>query len=383
MAITQETIPDRYHSAWHKVIYEMSSSIVANDEFKFVFVFTSALVNRSIKVSPRPGDAWGYLDARRHVQDMLNPQLFDIKETDVQAATYGDYSVRVNEEYKDGGGNIVTVNGPIIKGEALNFILNRNDILTYAEAKYQLLSSSSQFLWNIDNNLKVLKDDIFFIHFAIASLAQTFRFYVKEYFKNGTTNEFFTAVSATRRANLKTLDLNSVLTDPDNTTHIEVRSTDLLAADISETKTLVIEGNCSIYRRHRIIYLDAKGSYNSLNFDQVSHLDTKVTPKVYEKFINGASEVDTSRALTRYYVESEEVFTVNSTILTDKQMFADLIKSTDVWLDVRNDDRFPAPEVEFLPIEIMTPQVRDEKSENGELLQKTIQYKYSFEDVTR
>ena len=230
-----------------------------------------------------------------------------------------------------------------------------------------------------------MSDDIFFIHYAITALSQTFRFYVKEFFKDGTTNEFFNVVFATNRLNHRTADLSSLLTDPSNTVKIELRFTDSGVTDISETKTLLIEEECSIYRKHKLIYLDAKGSYNSLNFNQVSRKETTVKPKVFEKFINGATESDTSRPLTRYFVQSEEVFSVNTSILTDKhnQLLADLIKSTDVYLDVRNDDRFPSASIEFLPVEILTKNIKELKSENQELNQQTIKFRFSFDDIAR
>jgi len=317
---------------------------------------------------------------------MVDSELFDIKETANQVSAWANYSIRVKEEYKDGSGNIVTGPATIISSLAgLNSILSRNDILTYNQSNYKLTSATSQLLWSIENNIRVLTDDLFFIHYAIGGTSQTLRFIVKEYFNNGTNNTIVEVVSATSRANLKTLDLFSKLTDPTNTSRIEVWFEDVGLNQVSEIKNLYLQTPCTTYTRHKIIYLDPKGSRSSLNFDQVSNQSTTVKPKVYQKFINAATQEDTSRPLTRYFVESDEVFTVNSAILSEKHnsMIRDLLKSTEVWLDVRNDERFPDPSVEFIPIEILTKQFKDAKSENQQLLQKPIQFRYSFEEVTR
>lgn len=385
MAVTNETTPFKHHSVWHKVIYEASSTNASQNEFKYVFKIIGLPDTRIIKVSPRPGDGWGFIDARRHLQDGLNVDQFDIEETDIQVAPFFNYSMKIDEEYKDGSGNLVEVPGPTFGGVGLNYILNRNDILTELEYEYILIDSEiGPILWNIPNKTRVKKDDLFFIYMAISGTSGTLRFVVTEYFNTGLTNVIVQSLSVVR-ANYKTLDLASVLTDPDNTTHIEVKFQSVTSVDVCEPKTLILEDHCTIYRKHRIIYLDSMGSYSSLNFDYVSRKETEVKPKTYEKFINGATETSTSRPLTRYFVESKEVFTVNTGIMTDKHnvMLQDLIKSTRVFLDVRNDDRFPAPSVKFVPIEILTPKLKELKSENQELNQQTIRYRYSYDDVTR
>lgn len=386
MALTIETQPQQYQPVWHDQIIEASSTLISEDEFKFVFELVNTLAGRTIKVSPRPVDGFGFLNLKRHLQDMVDSELFDIKETANQVSAWANYSIRVKEEYKDGSGNIVTGPATIISSLAgLNSILSRNDILTYNQSKYKLTSTTSQLLWSIENNIRVLTDDLFFIHYAIGGTSQTLRFIVKEYFNNGTNNTIVEVVSATSRSNLKTLDLFSKLTDPTNTSRIEVWFEDVGLNQVSEIKNLYLQTPCTTYTRHKIIYLDPKGSRSSLNFDQVSNQSTTVKPKVYQKFINAATQEDTSRPLTRYFVESDEVFTVNSAILSEKHnsMIRDLLKSTEVWLDVRNDERFPDPSVEFIPIEILTKQFKDAKSENQQLLQKPIQFRYSFEEVTR
>ena len=89
MALTQEETPDNYHPFWHPSQYVYDSDIKTNDEFKYVFVIINAVFSpsRVIKVSPRIGDGLGAIDIRRHLQDIWNELLFDIKETSYQAAS--------------------------------------------------------------------------------------------------------------------------------------------------------------------------------------------------------------------------------------------------------------------------------------------------------
>lgn len=386
MALTIEHQPPAYFPAWHKNIWEVSSDNISEDEFKFVFELVNTLAGRTLKVSPRPNDGFGFIDLRRHIQDMLDKSLFDIKEASVQEAAWSDFSVRIKEQYKDGTGTTI-IDDVIIQSSlaGLDLILDRNDLLTYDQNKWRLFDANSCLMWNIKDGLLVNSDDIFFIHFAITGTSQTLRFIVKEYFNNGTDNTIVEVVSVTGRAQLKTLDLSSKLTSPSTTNRIEVWFEDVSLNQVSKKTTLFIEEPCSTFTRNRLVYLDSKGSRNSLNFDRVSNTTTTVKPKVYEKFINGRYEADTSRGVTRYFVESEEITTVNSAILSEKHnlMIKDLIKSTEVFLDVRNDDRFPGPSVEFVPVEILTKSFKDAKSENQQLLQQQIQFKFAFEDITR
>jgi len=385
MALTIITQPQTYHAAYHPVVFKVSSTLIGQDEFKYLFKIISTPFTRTIKVSPRPVDGQGYIDIRRHVQDILDAELFDIKEEFTQEGTSAAYTMQIIEQYKDGSGNIIEETPVSVSGlVGLNTIFNRNDYLTYDESDYKLTGVNSKMLWSIENNLQILKDDLFFIHFTIPSASQFLRFVIEEFFANGTTNTVLTTINADR-VNIHTFDLAAKLTDPDNTVKVDVWFTLTDLTQVSEKRTFFLKDPCSIYRRHRIIYLDSKGSRSSLNFDQVSNQTTQVQPKTYQKFIDISQEDDTSRALTRFFVLSDEVFNVNSAILSDKHnsMIRELIKSTDVWLDVRNDDRFPSSEVEFVPIEILTKNFKDSKSENQQLLQQQIQYRYAYEDVTR
>ncbi len=386
MALTEITAPDDYHPIWHPVIFEFDSDIKTNDEFKYVYnlIATGFGGTRVIKVRPRPGDGFGFLDVRRHIQDLYDVIEFDIKETDYQTGPFSQYNLRVDEEFKDGAGDIITVVGSIVTFFGFNFILSRNDILIYTEDDYRLLTSADKLLWNIEENVKVLKDDIFFVHHLQNNLSGTVVSHITEFFDDGSTNVITASKVFTNRANLITLDLLAILTDPDNTFKIEFKFRNAPnTSDISETVTLQLVDSCSVFKNNRIIYLDSQGSYNSLNFDFVSNTDTTVTPKTFRKFINASTAVDISRELTRYFIDAEDVHTVNSDILTDKHevMIRDLIKSTDVFLDVRTDADFP--DVDFLSIEILTRSHKTQKSENSELLQKTIRYRFSFDEVTR
>ncbi len=384
MAITVETQPDAHHSVYHKVIYEASSTIASNNEFKFVFKFIGFPTTRIIKVSPRPGDGWGFLDASRHLKDLINIELFDIEEPSLQLAPFASYTLQIDEEYKDMAGDLVTIPGVSTAGVALSFILSRNDILTYEQNKHLLIDSDSEMLWSIPNKTKVQNDDIFFIHTAITGTSQVVKFLVKEFFNNGTTNTISTTMTL-GRANYVTLDLASVLTDPSVTTHIEVKFQTITSVDICAPKILILEDECTIFKRHKIIFLDSKGSYSCLNFNYASKEDLEVSAKTYEKFVNGAVEVGTSRHLTRFFTESSEVFTVNTGNLTDKHnvLLQDLIKSINVFLDVRNDERFPSDEIKFVPIEILTDKLSLLKSDNQEINQQKIRFRFSYNDITR
>ena len=105
--------------------------------------------------------------------------------------------------------------------------------------------------------------------------------------------------------------------------------------------------------------------------------------KTFRKFIDDETETDQSRGVTRYFIDSTETHTLNSDNTDDADIIRmrDLIKSSVVFLDVRNDDRFP--DMDFIPVEILTKTLKPKKSDNAEIGQYSINFRFAFEEISR
>ena len=62
-------------------------------------------------------------------------------------------------------------------------------------------------------------------------------------------------------------------------------------------------------------------------------------------------------------------------------MLEDLFKSKRAFLDVRNDSNYP--DVDFLPIEVISRNIAKQKQENNTAPQYSMQWRFAFEEVNR
>jgi hypothetical protein len=383
MAITIINQPDDYHPAYHNIDWLINSSIKANDQFKYSFEITEVGGEmRTVKVSPRPGDGYGKLDIQQHIRDYLIQDVVDLSQGSplAQSAAFVEYFVRIREEYKDGNGDIIQIQGPIITGQiAYNSILERDEILKpYTENNFKLTDVNTKLLINVEQGTEVYKDDLIQVH--IVADPGTYTLETVQTNKNGGTL-VGGGPHILDHANLFRLDLAAQLLGPESAVSFSMQWK-LAGVPVSEVFTWGLRDQCSRYTNHKIIYLDSKGSYNTLNFDHASREANTASPKTYKQFIDGLTQQDTSRGITRYFNESSQVFTVNTDNLTDKhyRMLVDLINSERVFLDLRY---AVIPGVQFYPIEIITKSINDAKAENQELGQYSIQYRFSFDKISR
>ena len=385
MAITIVAQPQMFHPIYHPVIWLLDSTIKANDQFRYQIQIDIGAEFRIIDISPRPGDGYGRQNLSQHLKDFLDQDIIDIKQTGgtlTQAASKVFYSVRTFEKYKDVSGNDVIIAGPVITGRVgFNTIFNRSNWLDYDELKWRLTDLNTNLPWNIEQNVEVFKDDIFFIH-VLADTIGNWEFETTEYFKNGTTNVSVSPTSLGSFCNLFRLDLSLLLTDPANAIKFCIKFRNL-GVDFSKEYCLTLIDGCSRFNNLKFLYLDDMGSYNSLNFDHISRKSSTSAPKTYKKFIDSLSEEDTSREITRYFNNPTEVHTANTDYLTDEHniMMVDLINSSRVFLDVRNDADYP--KLDFLPVEILTRTIDEAKNENSDLAQFQITWRFSFDKIGR
>lgn len=388
MSITKTFTPFTYFPVFHPIIMRVSGTNSGEDQYRFIFRLEVGAETRKMKVAPRPSDANGRIDIAQHLRDFLDQTVIDIASvSSFQEAPWVDYTVVMDEEFRDGAGVLIeNANQNTFAGfTAFNAILNRNDILpgVFTLALWRLQNGGTNILLNMENRTTVQKDDLFWVHFTnlVGSLI---KFRVIEYDAGGgvlvTTDTSFTPT--TEKANLAKLDLGDIVFNA-ATKSIGIQFLNSVNAEISKEIIMLVEDPCTSYTAHKIVYLDGYGSYQSLNFDLRSDSTLAVTPKTFRQFIDAETETDQSRGVTRYFTDATETHTLNSDNTDDADIIRmrDLIKSDVVFLDVRNDPRFP--DMEFAPIEITTRRLKPKKSENGELGQYDINFRFAFEEIAR
>jgi len=377
--------PSQYRPAYHPIQWKLDSTIKSNNEFKYIFKLQGPSGVNTFLVSPRPVDGYGVFDVMRHIQDYFTQEDWDIKQNSplAQSSPFAQYNLQIGEQYKDGAGNLIVTLGTVFNNQiGFNSVFNRNDYLTYNQSKYLLTSSASLMLWNIEDKTQVHKKDLFFIHLLTVPNTN-YEIETIQTNKNGSTlvggGTGFTFDFGT----LFKIDLAAQLSFPDNAVSFSIQFKQL-GSPVSEVRTLNLIDSCSIFKEYKFLYLDKHGSYSSLVFEMVSERGITVDPKMYRKYIDDGTAEDISRPLTRYYVESTEVYTVNTNILTDKHnsMLFDLIESKQVFLNVENDPDFDVS-IRFLPVEILTKTMQEAKSINQDMLQKSIRFRFSYDRITR
>lgn len=386
MAITVEEQPPLFHPLYHPVIWLLDSTLKSQDQFRYVIEIVPEApgIARKIDISPRPGDGFGRQDLSQHLRDYVNQDILDIKQTGAtlsQKASRAFYSIKLFEKFKDGSGNEQIIAGAtFLLQTGLNTIFNRNDWVVYDQDKWRLTDSNSNLLWNIEDNVEVFKDDIFFIH--VAALTGVYDYVIEEHFANGTSLITTASITFNVFTHWFRMDLSVFLTDPDNAIKFCIKFQQA-AVDFSREYCVTLIDGCSRFTNLKFVYLDYLGSYNSINFDHISRKTDTSNPKTFKKFTDALVKEDVSRPLTRYFDDPTEVHTANTDYLTDEHniMVSDLILSQRVYLDVRNNPDYP--DMEFMPVEILTRTIQEAESENMDLAQFTINWRFSFDKIGR
>ncbi len=384
MATITITAQQATYPIYHSAVLVVDSTLKANDDFRYVFKITVGAVTRKVRVAPRPGDGYGYLNLSPHLQNFIDIESPNIKSTsDFITGPHVDYEVNIDEEWTVAG--VPNINVDVLTFSArvgFDTVLNRNDELAYTTPLYQLTDVNTRILWNVEEGHDIHRDDLFWLYMNNLT-GSLIKLRVREVAASGfVITDNVTTFTPTQKANLARMDLSSYPLDA-GTVKIAVQFLDNLNAPISEVKIMNIVEPCTKYTKHKFLYLGSYGSYSSINFDMKSFQNTSIGAKSYRKFIDSSSDTDVSRGITRFFVDSKTIHTANTDIVSDShfRMLEDLFKSKRAFLDVRNDSNYP--DVDFLPIEVISRNIENQKQENHTAPQYSMQWRFAFEEVYR
>lgn len=389
MAITVLDEPNVFTPIYHPSYFRLDSDNKNELNFKYVFrIFINAVEVRNTKVSPEPVNGYGLYDARRHLLDFLSQEVFNILEANFQDAAKVEYVLHINEEYDDGlGGHIINVDEYIFNNKiGFNTRLDRNAFFGDL-SKLQLSNFvPGEMLTNINPLTTVYQDDIFFLHFTFNPFFVNAPLFLKvaELDVSGNVLNITTiSGSLAGEAQLVTMDLSLIAFNA-NTKFIEYYIEDSITAIPSQPVRLIVEPKpCTTYTPYKLIYLDSKGSFVSVNLDGVSKKEESTKVKTFRKYIDPLTETDTSRGIQRYFQDTTQKFSLNSFIFDDNSslLFEELLRSDRVFMDLRNNSEFD--NMDFAPVEILSKKFNELKSENSELINYTIEIRFAYEQINR
>lgn len=387
MAITVLTEPAEFSPIYHAIYFRLNSTNKAETNFKYVYKITVGAVTRKINVRPEPVNGYGVINIENHLKDFLNDDIFDITDVDFQDAARTEYVVKIDEDYIDGGGNpVLNVDEYIFSNKiAYNTRFSRNELFG-SLSDYQINTATpGKLLLNIKPLTTVYQDDLFFIHFTGKLVAfKPARLQIYELNNSGglLATTLITGDLDTN-SQLVTMDLG-LITFNVLTKFIQFRLINTDSNPVTESIRLRIEPReCTTYSEVKLIYLDAKGSYNSLNFDGAKNRQVNLKNKTFRQFIDPLTDNELSRGIQKYFIDSNEILTINSFVTDDNKniMFEDLIKSPRVFMDLRNNAEFD--NMDFAPVEVLERRFKEMTTITGDIPQYEIDIRFAFEEVNR
>lgn len=391
MALTVNTRPAEFQPVWHPMMYLVSTSLTGLINFKFKFVITVGSTVRTILVSPRPGGQ-GEFDISKHLQEFLNTDDFILPTTDTfTEAPIVQYQVAITEQWFDGLANVDGATVVEATSYASDVVLDRPEILNFDEEFYRLdedgsLPIVSKLLFNTEEMDYVYKDDYYYIHAVGIPDSPTVGATIREYDSSGTQVAITTIAGVTglntSGAKYLKLDMATIAWNA-ATTEITIAMTNSSVIATTVKRFKLTNSQCSSFDSHRFFYKDKLGSMNMIDLDQPSYGNLSIKPKTFNHRVDPLVENGRSKGVTRYTQSAEETFTANTRALRADQIYKieDLLLSNLVYLDVRAEAEWGT--VDFIPVEILTKKMEYYKRGNQDIPQYTIEFKHSFDKVTR
>ena len=372
------------------MMFLITSTLASTPGTRIVFTITVDNA-RIVKVSPRPSDNKIEFDISSHLRDYLLSDNFNPNNGthfDAFEAPHVRYSVSIHEEYYNSGGVLMSgFQTTITNLVGTNIVLNRSEQLDFQDYKWMNLNTPGSAVANVLLNSQpkstYYKDDVIFIHTVGLSYSAPIRFLMVEFNASGNQVASTPEIQLTNGALCKFLKIDfAQYTFNVNTAQVGIA----FEADDYEFVTLmnrytIIDQQCLPYQNFKILYLDKLGSYNTINLGYKSEEDLNIEKETFRKRIDPLNSADYSRGLQNYFTRADERYTLNTGNLNAEDMakFEDLLLSTDVFLDVRNNPDPKFNEMNYVPLVINTNSMRRFKSENQDIPQFTIECQLGYE----
>jgi hypothetical protein len=392
MAITVRQQPANLFPAYNDAVYIVTSSNVAQPNFKFVadIYVNSVKVDRML-IPPHPTE----LSGKVNVSPLLESRVsVDINLSDNRILpntnSYVQYEVKFGEAYGSSG-TIVYPNLTTISGKYLwNAVLDYPTFCNYASGDYignfltenpyvksgmELMVDDNAWLYwnnfNLDTSyVKVMTYD------SLDTLLDTFKIDNKY-----TTSRFLRMPTGPYNIlNIPdaqfTLGIQPILTGAES--YYTVQTFDSSNVGISGEARYNIVDNCSRYEKRRLQFLNELGGYDTFNFTLVSKETMDIERSMFKKdlgsygasysFVNSPND----RAYSQYHTRIKDKVSIQSDWVTEDQLawLEQLVTSPDVRLD---DGLY------LIPINITNTSFEKKKVVNEKLFNLQLEYTLSYD----
>jgi len=392
MAITVRQQPANLFPAYNDAVYIVTSTNVAQPNFKFVadIYVNSVKVDRML-IPPHPTE----LSGKVNVSPLLESRVsVDISADDnrILPNTHSNvlYEVKFGEAYGSSG-TVIYPNLTNISGKYLwNAVVDYPTFCNYSSGDY-----IGSFLTEnplVKDGIELMVDDNAWLYWNNYNLDTS---YVKvvTYDSLGTllgTFKIDNKYSTSRFLRIPTGPYN-ILNIPDaqftlgvqpiitgSVDHYTVQTFNSINVGISGEAEYKIVENCSRYEKRRLQFLNELGGYDTFNFTLVSKETMDIERSIYKKdlgsygtsysFVNSPND----RAYSQYHTRIKDKISIQSDWVTEEQLawLEQLVTSPDVRLD---DGLY------LIPINITNTSFEKKKVVNEKLFNLQLEYTLSYD----
>jgi len=392
MAITVIQQPASLLPAYNDAVYILTSTNVAQDNFKYVVdVYVNSVKVDRMLIPPHPTETSG----KANISPLLESRVStDISLDDIRISpntnSYVQYEVKFGEAYGSSG-TVVYPNLTTVTGKYLwNAVLDYPTFCSYSSGSYidTFLTENPQLKIGMDlmtddnawlywNNFTLHTSYVKVDTYNIANtLLGTFKIDNKY-----TTSRFLRM--PTGAANILTipdidftLGVQPILTGVESYYTVQTFNSSNVA--LSSKAMYNIVENCSRYDKRRLQFLNELGGYDTFNFTLVSRETMDIERSLYKKdlgsygtsysFVNSPND----RAYSQFNTRIKDKISIQSDWVTESQLawLEQLVTSPDVRLD---DGTY------LIPINITNTSFEKKKVVNEKLFNLQLEYTLSYD----
>lgn len=338
--------PDYFGTVYNPMYYVISSTNIAQPNYKYIFQIFIGSDIITFKQSPNP-DGYGELDVSRILESYLSKDFNDSQLFQLNSKSFAYYDVQVGEEYGNPVVQHLNLVGTTNK-YALNASLDYYDWLTFNAVDYTLGSSSKKFLTYSSRIIDIGLNQEAYLYFTSNAAHKAYKMVVQVHYVGGgfveySWNNAFESPTAAQyfmrfSIGARTLAANGV----DFTTALYYTAviTDSVGNPMSESFRYNLTDLCTKYTVYRIHWLNKLGGYDAFNFIFKDTLNADITKTNYQKVLgNFQSNAYNYTAQDRGAIPTttivEDKITVESDYVNDftAKWLKELFTSPDVWLE--------------------------------------------------
>lgn len=311
MAITIESIPQKFSPVYNDLFFEASSDNIAEPGFSFIFdIYFGAVLQTRHRIPARPSDNHGLLNAMRILEsEVTSESLSNLTDTfKVHDEYWKKFTVKIGEEYEVDG--VMTTYPDLETTDAIyaiNAVFDYLDYISYDDATYLLLSGTKRFLTNAPDQ-KIRLSEKAWLYTMNDVPTDYDRRQVKTYTSAGvlvntynTNNSSFNTDTDSNRFLRVTSGTSQLVSELggtvfDGVAYYTVQCQKSDGTAISEAKRYDIDSNCTKFTPIRVHFLNKLGGFDSFTFKLLNKKDFTIKSSAYQK--NYSEDKATSDRLT-------------------------------------------------------------------------------------